>query len=396
MPLKSKIIPDGGNGGPRFEDWFETSKKTADFSKKLSLSKRGLVDLPCNDYQFENFQGYASFGRDKAGLYPPYYCLYNGSVVPLLSIFSGLSMGLGLPGPERDELGSLKKRLQTQLYQKATEKIVNLPVAVFEMKKTFEAFANVGRSLYESMNHMLGLAGRTRSPEQAINLLIRGTSTGGFPSRRESVSTLGDGLANRWLEWSFAIKPTLSDLAATARDMQDGFSDKRKKRLHFSTEDQVFLSLSKGNPGAYNGVWQALNAHMRGKGYMCAEVDSPIERKIQEYGLDDPLSWAWELLPFSFVVDWFAPVGDWLSGLKPIRGMQFKYGYLMYHAKGIAHRTRRVQNGSASVGKIRYLSKRRENLSSFPTPTWEGYDPNGYGPRQVGHTMALLWQLMRR
>lgn len=30
-------------------------------------------------------------------------------------------------------------------------------------------------------------------------------------------------------------------------------------------------------------------------------------------GLTDPLSVAWELVPYSFVVDWFIPIGNWLS-----------------------------------------------------------------------------------
>jgi len=38
------------------------------------------------------------------------------------------------------------------------------------------------------------------------------------------------------------------------------------------------------------------------------EVDVP-----QLAGLQDPASVAWELLPWSFVVDWFIPIGNWLE-----------------------------------------------------------------------------------
>lgn len=41
---------------------------------------------------------------------------------------------------------------------------------------------------------------------------------------------------------------------------------------------------------------------------LLTEVNVP-----QLAGLNDPLSVAWELVPYSFVIDWFIPVGNWLS-----------------------------------------------------------------------------------
>jgi hypothetical protein len=35
-------------------------------------------------------------------------------------------------------------------------------------------------------------------------------------------------------------------------------------------------------------------------------------------GLTDPLSVAWELIPYSFVVDWFVPIGTYLDNLNAI------------------------------------------------------------------------------
>lgn len=36
-------------------------------------------------------------------------------------------------------------------------------------------------------------------------------------------------------------------------------------------------------------------------------------------GLDNPLGTAWELTPWSFVIDWVTPIGDWLSGVNALR-----------------------------------------------------------------------------
>jgi len=41
--------------------------------------------------------------------------------------------------------------------------------------------------------------------------------------------------------------------------------------------------------------------------------DSPNALLLSQLGLVNPASLAWELVPFSFVVDWFANVGDFLA-----------------------------------------------------------------------------------
>lgn len=48
-------------------------------------------------------------------------------------------------------------------------------------------------------------------------------------------------------------------------------------------------------------------------------------------GLTDPLSVAWELLPWSFVIDWFLPIGDYLDALNIIP--KLKGSYVQTHRK---------------------------------------------------------------
>lgn len=48
---------------------------------------------------------------------------------------------------------------------------------------------------------------------------------------------------------------------------------------------------------------------------------------LQSLGFDDPLSVAWELLPFSFVVDWFYAVGTYLELRATLPSTQSKYIY---------------------------------------------------------------------
>lgn len=49
-------------------------------------------------------------------------------------------------------------------------------------------------------------------------------------------------------------------------------------------------------------------------------------RSLQEFGLINPGEIAWEVTPWSFVVDWFVPVGAWIEAHSSALGMQFLTG----------------------------------------------------------------------
>lgn len=56
------------------------------------------------------------------------------------------------------------------------------------------------------------------------------------------------------------------------------------------------------------------------------EMDNPLLASFSSLGLTNPLELVWEELPYSFVVDWFLPIGPWLSNLDAGLGWRFKSG----------------------------------------------------------------------
>lgn len=48
--------------------------------------------------------------------------------------------------------------------------------------------------------------------------------------------------------------------------------------------------------------------------------------ELSSLGLANPLEWAWERMPYSFVVDWFLPIGNWLGALTGDLGFTFFTG----------------------------------------------------------------------
>ena len=132
--------------------------------------------------------------------------------------------------------------------------------------------------------------------------------------------------ANKWLEYQYGWKPLLKDLYET------------HERFRELLKTQAFLIHGKGEAeksADFNSTWSGTgqpNVKKRWKGVqtvrtrLTAEIDSPRWRNVSQFGLINPLSVGWELVPFSFVFDWFMPVGNTLEALTARAGLNFVGG----------------------------------------------------------------------
>lgn len=123
------------------------------------------------------------------------------------------------------------------------------------------------------------------------------------PSRR---------LADGWLELEFGWKPLLSDVHLAVEMYRNGIvegqianSRANVTKGGFGPKGQSY----KGNADriAKNGA----NASIK----LYATVSNPTLATLNQLGLINPASIGWQLLPFSFVVDWFLPVSKALSSM---------------------------------------------------------------------------------
>lgn len=59
-----------------------------------------------------------------------------------------------------------------------------------------------------------------------------------------------------------------------------------------------------------------------------ADLINPWTSQLELHGVANPVSVAWELIPFSFLVDWFANVGDVINSYTDTLGWVFRAGYM--------------------------------------------------------------------
>jgi hypothetical protein len=134
--------------------------------------------------------------------------------------------------------------------------------------------------------------------------------------RKRTWRTASSDMGGVWLEYSYGWKPLVEDMHAAANVLQSPFIDKvvrgrAQGKLHaFTTyHDQ------------YSTTYTTHDWVLRLQLQMKVSVSNWIAWRANELGLTNPLAIAWEVVPFSFVVDWFLPIGNYLQSLTDFVGL---------------------------------------------------------------------------
>lgn len=135
---------------------------------------------------------------------------------------------------------------------------------------------------------------------------------------------------NAWLAFHFGVEPLIKDL----HDLLERLNEPPKAALVSKTSKQTLEYRSK----AYGQtIHETYRQHVR--------IAAHVKRKdetlslVNDMGLINPLSITWELVPFSFVVDWFYPVGSYLNSLTDLLGYDIQNPYRTWYVTAIGSHT---------------------------------------------------------
>jgi hypothetical protein len=157
-------------------------------------------------------------------------------------------------------------------------------------------------------------------------------------------------VGSAWLELQYGWKPLLNDLyeVAGAEALET-----QKPRQYVVSSSTLFADSSSHVDYPLFSWAVSLEKRIKISGLFVEVLDKP-----RSLGLDDPLSIAWELLPWSFVVDWFIPVGNYLQELHQVPNLR---GSFMVSTKSTL--ISRVNAGSSTVYIGAYNDCRRMDYS---------------------------------
>jgi hypothetical protein len=133
-------------------------------------------------------------------------------------------------------------------------------------------------------------------------------------------------IPNSWLELQYGWNPLMQDIQGALMHLQ--------KRSRFSNPIvTVRASVSDFVESTIDGACfgsltfrNKFRHERRVDTFLTYGSTSPILAELSSLGLINPLEIVWELTKYSFVVDWFAPIGPWLGSLTADVGYTFITG----------------------------------------------------------------------
>lgn len=154
-------------------------------------------------------------------------------------------------------------------------------------------------------------------------LLYRGKILEGLkailPTTRKETS-------NVFLAYRYGLSPLLSDINGAAQHLAErihGIPPKRslgkaKSRITTVINNPISpsINIASSETVFVTDITVKISARY--------DIFSPALRDVSRLGFTTPTNVAWELVPFSFVVDWFFPIGNYLSSLSATEGLTLK------------------------------------------------------------------------
>lgn len=175
------------------------------------------------------------------------------------------------------------------------------------------------RMLVNSVRTAIELLNAVKRLDAATVLRTVARVTGTTPGSSVKSALRRKDISAVWLSIQYGWKPLVSDVQEAIKAYKTFGEKQREVRFKASKSDKpwtVNLSIDPANYYAPGIVQSKVVYTMSLK-----ENLSTMHR----LGLNDLNSVAWELVPFSFVVDWFIPIGDYISTTAFFRGLSFTY-----------------------------------------------------------------------
>lgn len=234
----------------------------------------------------------------------------------------------------------LEKEAVNKSYAKIANSDLDVGVMIGELRETVEGLRNPLSALRKEVewlkknhNKLLNLedalqtAGyfKTLRISDSIDRLQKRLALGGLPRTANA-------LAGTWLEWRYGIRPLIKqveDIIEHVNSRSREFSVKLQRRKgKTSTITKVETGSATLSAAIFN-----VYGHFRKetKTWTVARTAFTMPYPVTwqyRYGLDYSSipGIAWELLPLSFVADWFVGVGSWLAALRVLANPAVLHG----------------------------------------------------------------------
>lgn len=285
-----------------------------------------------------------------------------------------------LPWTSRDEF-----ELQSKLVKRIKGHDFNLAVNVAQMNQTVSLCADTLRKMTSSIKAL-----KHGNPASAVRLLF-GADGGKLPKGKLQGKLKGKDVSSQWLELQYGWLPMIGDCYEAAKAFEN-YSSARKTSFT--------VKLRKREP--YEGSAAPTNYSCPGIATTFRKIKCELYEDLalpRSLGLMDPLSVAWEIIPYSFVVDWFIPIGGYLENLAILPNVKGRFTSTLYQQKQAAYKYGLVPAyKNVSIRRAFFANQLDRSVSeSIPTqkPTFINGPACALSARRIFSAIALGHQRIK-
>lgn len=294
------------------------------------------------------------------------------------------ALGLG------EEANNLFDMSITQALNKLQSHKIEMGANLGQAKQTIDTFSDLASRFARFLAAM-----KRRNLREAANALA------GFRGNRFNLKDSQMSLADAWLKWQYGIRPIMSDL----HTLQPLIHDILNRELMISAQATVNGSRQRTEK-VHEIEWltKRLSTKMSFRTVVRARVVNPYAFRLDSAGLANPLSIAWELVPWSFAIDWFVPVGATLNALSATVGLESMGGWTTVktlHTNSLSMDTffrwgfgRYYQCSNGGNLQTAAFSLDRYARAEFPMPRLYA-NPRPYSTTRALNALALVRQLLK-
>lgn len=278
--------------------------------------------------------------------------------------------------------------------------------------KTYDKFwnkvhvrANLGLTLVESHKSMAMIAHRAKQLVTFTRHLKRGNfmvaaAALGLDTKDPRVKSAvkrshraGKDVAGNWLEFTFGWTPLIQDIGNAVEVLQRDFPTDRVR----VTNRDVFHDIRTWDGEPRIGEYGSSRSLVTSCHYEIGaevKVTNPNLLLANELGFTNPMYVAWDAVPFSFVIDWFLPVGKFLKSFSNGEGLELSHQYVSYgiQTKGLV----RVGEWSTAPDLPAWGYAFNRSIGAIPRPTmFSRIHLPKVDPWLAGTSVALLLQNLK-
>lgn len=296
---------------------------------------------------------------------------------------SGVAEAIGYPTYRWNDADDAKQELKalSKLVGKVRQHDWKPAVDLAEMNQTVELARSTVLRFARSYRSL-----KSRDISGAIRHLFGGRTDVKAPKRLTSRN-----ISSQWLEMQYGWLPLMSSIH-DAMKYHRARERKSEQRFKVRWTSQGSVSFASGDI-----------LHIPGYAYKRTQVIWIVTgirgSELEQLGFTDPLQVLWEKTPFSFVVDWFLPIGTYLdvrNYVQLVVGSQVRSGKTHGQVVGIPtfKPGKSFIAGAGFLHKHVSFSRYVSPISQSDIPLAATFDSGGLRGRRIFNAVALAHQLV--